>query len=374
MPVQFYLGCDINGEAHAIEHCREADSVRQFCQELWDAFHLTERWFCLVANPRQAGARPKLTPDVVLLTDLGVGVLELKDHFNRIDCSQPDGFWMAGGVRIAKQPQPGAQAAKTGFVNPHMQVQYYARKIRSELLTPQAEPWLPGEPTRWQAAKLNTAVGFTHPGAILTDCKKDARVRYQRGHALEEWETFDVLQPAEFIGWAASLRFELDEGPQVQYRPLQLSGEVLQRLAGQFFHARRWSDMEALVQKGPTPYAHLVLSENGEFPQLLRLDRDEVVLGRSLDCSITIPERYSLASRRHARILRKEGRVYIEDIGSRYGTFVDGEPVSLPVLLHSQRQVITLGGPQPGAGICQLQFYDQATKFFPNLERITTGK
>jgi len=47
-------------------------------------------------------------------------------------------------------------------------------------------------------------------------------------------------------------------------------------------------------------------------------------------------------SRRHARVLVREGRATLEDLGSKNGTFLDGERVTSPCLLHDGA-VIRLG-------------------------------
>lgn len=50
-----------------------------------------------------------------------------------------------------------------------------------------------------------------------------------------------------------------------------------------------------------------------------------VVIGRSQDCDLTIPS--SRVSRRHAQVVWKGARPYLEDLGSQNGTLVNGAPV-----------------------------------------------
>lgn len=55
------------------------------------------------------------------------------------------------------------------------------------------------------------------------------------------------------------------------------------------------------------------------------LDRPTLVIGRHPDCEIVLPDRQ--ISRQHARISRQGDTFVIEDLGSKNGTYVNGEPV-----------------------------------------------
>jgi len=62
--------------------------------------------------------------------------------------------------------------------------------------------------------------------------------------------------------------------------------------------------------------------------QELDLVGPEVVLGRGTDCHITLED--PLVSRRHARILLRDGMAQVEDLGSRNGIRVNGRRVKQP--------------------------------------------
>ncbi len=55
---------------------------------------------------------------------------------------------------------------------------------------------------------------------------------------------------------------------------------------------------------------------------------DETVIGRDRDCLVCVPD--GKASRRHARVHQKDGKWFVEDLGSKNGTFVDGVRLSRP--------------------------------------------
>ena len=55
------------------------------------------------------------------------------------------------------------------------------------------------------------------------------------------------------------------------------------------------------------------------------LERETTLIGRGEDCDVRIDD--PLASRRHAAVRREPWRYVLEDLGSRNGTLVNGEPV-----------------------------------------------
>ena len=60
--------------------------------------------------------------------------------------------------------------------------------------------------------------------------------------------------------------------------------------------------------------------------------RDTVVAGRNPDCDLVLVDGHP--SRRHAKLTCKDGSVWLEDLGSANGTFVNQRVVSAPVALR----------------------------------------
>ncbi|WP_338866826.1 FHA domain-containing protein [Myxococcus stipitatus] len=64
----------------------------------------------------------------------------------------------------------------------------------------------------------------------------------------------------------------------------------------------------------------------------------ELKLGRQQGCDILLTE--GGVSRTHARVFSEAGTVFIEDLGSANGTFVDGERIAEPTALTPQSEVV----------------------------------
>jgi len=58
------------------------------------------------------------------------------------------------------------------------------------------------------------------------------------------------------------------------------------------------------------------------------LQRDSLVVGRALDADITLSDPF--ASRKHSRFFRTDAELFVEDLGSRNGTIVNGQAIQGP--------------------------------------------
>ena len=54
---------------------------------------------------------------------------------------------------------------------------------------------------------------------------------------------------------------------------------------------------------------------------------DEMTVGRAAGCGIALPDD-TFVSQLHARVFRRDGDLYIEDLGSTNGTYLNGKKVS----------------------------------------------
>jgi len=59
---------------------------------------------------------------------------------------------------------------------------------------------------------------------------------------------------------------------------------------------------------------------------------EEVTLGRAAGCQVTLDDTY--ASQLHARVFQRDGTVYVEDLGSTNGTYLNRTKVTGPMVLQ----------------------------------------
>ncbi len=86
------------------------------------------------------------------------------------------------------------------------------------------------------------------------------------------------------------------------------------------------------------------------------LEGEHTVIGRSPDCDVAVP--ITAISRRHARLSRVAGQFVIEDLGSRGGTWVNGQQIRGPTPLRDGDRLricdfeaaFVEDGPQPAEG------------------------
>ena len=64
---------------------------------------------------------------------------------------------------------------------------------------------------------------------------------------------------------------------------------------------------------------------------------DELTVGRAAGCQITLDDTY--ASQLHARIFMRDGQLYVEDLGSTNGTYLNRRKVSAPMVVSQGDQI-----------------------------------
>src|SRR5580698_8976098 len=75
--------------------------------------------------------------------------------------------------------------------------------------------------------------------------------------------------------------------------------------------------------------------QGGEFP--IATDK-QIIVGRSSDLDMVLVE--DMVSRKHARIAMQADQIWIEDLGSTNGTFVNGEKIKRARLKEGDRVLI----------------------------------
>lgn len=69
----------------------------------------------------------------------------------------------------------------------------------------------------------------------------------------------------------------------------------------------------------------LTVVAGADAGRVVALDRDELVVGRAPICHLVLPD--DGISRRHAIVRRRGSSYVLEDLGSKNGTFIEGEPI-----------------------------------------------
>jgi hypothetical protein len=68
------------------------------------------------------------------------------------------------------------------------------------------------------------------------------------------------------------------------------------------------------------------------------LDVPELTIGRAAGCHVSLPDD-TFASSLHARVFGRDGSVYVEDLGSTNGTYVNGVRLAAPTVLRPGDQL-----------------------------------
>ena len=83
--------------------------------------------------------------------------------------------------------------------------------------------------------------------------------------------------------------------------------------------------------------AMLILQRGEDSSQRWPLDQELMNIGRGPSCEIVLSDR--VVSREHAYIIRQEDGYYLFDLGSKNGTFVNGEAVEGNQVLHDGDEI-----------------------------------
>ena len=79
------------------------------------------------------------------------------------------------------------------------------------------------------------------------------------------------------------------------------------------------------AKPGKAPDRLAVTAHDGSKPRTFPLD-EELLIGRAPKCKVVITDPY--ASQVHARVFRRDGTYYLEDMGSTNGTYLNRKKVT----------------------------------------------
>lgn len=363
MTLKIYVAKDTKKREWPPNTPHEAEACEWMLQKAWLGFHHLPEMFAVIVNLNDPSA------DMLVIRELGLGVLEMKHHSGQITVDK-GGTWWAENRRIHSGNRR----------NPREQVRSYARQIRGKIIRELLPARMKEARETWKELKFQTGVCFTNPLANIRELKRSLD---QKPPKLEAWEdNFSVIDINFFTRWMRKLRFELSENPPSDYAPMRLEPEKIIKIATEVLGAVEWEEMIAAMPKGH-PWSHLILKE-GAGREIFNLVKDHSTVGRSHLCDVVVPSRYSRVSKHHIIIDRDVNGASITDRDSLNGTFINDQ------LLERQKtyiledgSVISLGGPSTGGKACVLTFEIHGTQSdettiteqgTQELEKVITGK
>lgn len=342
MPVRFFVGRDSSGKEWPPDQKHEADSVLILAKLIWLSFNHLSNYFAVVSNLHKPSA------DYVIITERGLGVVELKGFSGRISCKGQTWF---------RNNKPIYAGSHGQYKNPYVQAQSYVEDIRARLIHPPGEdcPLLPGTPQEWETSyKFQSAVCFTNKDAEFSELI--ANFKPQR----KKWEIKErslfLMKINELPNWISTLRFHVNRGREANYEPYLLTSSQINRIVDEVLDAKEDSETLSLMPDG-NPYGFLIRTENDNVLDLFALVEEEIFIGRDpKECRIVIPPRFIRSSRVHAVLTRSEDGVFIEDL-SLNGIYVDGQQIEKKKRLElHDGQRITFGGSQADSKVYQLEY------------------
>lgn len=333
MTLRIFVSRDSEGRPWAPDYAHEVEPALEIIKKLWIAYHHLPELYLVMANLQYPAA------DMVIMTERGVGIVELKSHPGRITISST-GYWYYDGKPI--------RAGK--HESPHCQVQAYGDHIRKKIL-----PFILPEGVIRDEFKFQTAVCFTHPDAKVDEARSFITLNDYIRRKGRPWESnLTIATLHDIPAWVASLRFQVDMGRQKDFEPYRLGPKKMEKVAIFRLGATEWEELQELMPTG-RPYGYLVLHDESDQTHTFSLLREKVFIGRDPGrCQVVIPAHFSRVSREHAIITRQVDGVVIEDQSS-HGTYLNGKQIRKPhMLLHGD--IITLGGDQATRKVCQVEF------------------
>jgi len=336
MTLKIYVAKDSVGRVRAPDTSHEVRAIEWMLEKAWSEFHHLQETYAIITNLRHPSA------DMVVLTERGIGLLELKHKYGEIKIN-PDGTWMAG-LSVIK-------AGK--HLNPREQVRSYTKELREKVIRWILPNYIYVNKDRWSMLKFQTGVCFTHPDA---DIRKVQKYITERHIVLDAWESnFSIIDIDDFTAWIRELRFQLQHDYEYSkdFEHVRLSPEMIVKIAADVLHNVEWSEIYPAMPDS-NPYGYLIL-EDIKSRLVFKLVKDHSTVGRSPDCDIVIPEEFTRVSKKHCAITRNMNFIEITDLNSKNGTFLNHQLISKSTRIQ-HGNILSLGREPAQAKVCTLRF------------------
>jgi hypothetical protein len=333
--VELYVGKDPQGRPWEPDFTHEVDAAIRIAGKVWRTFHAAQQLSLLAFNLHA----PNI--DLLVISERGIGLVEMKGHRGRI-CLGPEDHWLADGqAMLGYKPIPGRERPAASYINPHDQVQGQGDRLLERLRPVLREDYPELTRGKRRNLRMQTCVCFTNPEADLSDLR-NALPSWNRGR-LKSWESdFIVAMPDEIPEWISALRFEVKQVDTPPYYPFRLDPARQRSLLARLFDVERWMAVERILPV--VRYGQLHLLRGDKTVATFSLWEEETFLGRDpLKSTVVVPLEYTKVSRTHAVIRRDMEGIILEDLKSHNGTYLDGRRIDGKALLRDGA-VFSLGG------------------------------
>ncbi|MBN1439220.1 MAG: FHA domain-containing protein [Anaerolineales bacterium] len=349
MTVELFTGKDPQGRIWEPDFSHEVHAAIRMIGKAWRAFHAAPELYLLAFNLHS----PNI--DMLVISERGIGLLEMKGHRGAIRIN-PEDHWLADGQKmLGFKPFPGRERpASSSYLNPHDQVQGHGERFMERFLPVVREQYPELTRGKRRGLRLQTCVCFTNPEADLAEIRKVAP-EWSRGR-LRSWESdFSVISADEVPEWISTLRFEVKQVDSPPYYPFRLTPAKMRPLLLALFSVERWKSVERILPVHR--YGQLRQISEGRTAATYSLWEEETFLGRDpLKCTIVVPQHYTRVSRVHAVIRREADEIILEDLDSHNGTYLDGRRITGKAVLR-EGMAVSLGGRGQSQKECRYEFH-----------------
>jgi hypothetical protein len=335
MTVELYAGKDPQGRIWEPDFTHEVNAAVRIVGKAWRAFHASRELYLLAFNLHS----PNI--DLLVISERGIGLLEMKGHRGPIRIDAED-HWLADGqMMLGYKVIPGRERPASSYLNPHDQVQGHGDRLVERLVPVIREQYPELTRGKRRGLRLQTCVCFANPDADL--CWMRETVPQWSRKRLRYWESdFSVISADEVPEWISTLRFEVKQIDSPPYYPFRLDPAKERPLLMRLFPVERWKSVERIMPVNR--YGRLQLIRDGRALATYSLWEEETYMGRDhLRCTIVVPEHCTKVSRMHAVIRRELEGIVLEDLHSHNGTYLNGQRIPGKAVL-SEGAVVSLGG------------------------------
>lgn len=295
MTVKVYITRDAKTNSEkGFEHDYERLAALQIAKSVWRKYQASKTYYAILANI----SNPPI--DLLILSNNGIGIAELKNYNGTLK-GTGDSEWYT----VDKSGKNLVALKSGGHTNPFQQVRDYRRRV-FQMMNEFAQKnssriprWL-GENFHMQASVI-----FTGPPVDISRITLDPKVS-------KPWFSFRYLDGVP--DWSYSLSFG---------KNLKLGSSELEVLVTELFRTSEWTEISGNLNSIEVYGVLWILIDGLEaFP--LRLDQDEMSIGRDPTNSLMLTEDFFKVSRDHALVRRTAMGPILFDKDSKHGTWVNG--------------------------------------------------